>query len=62
MKRKHRNINVDGVEYGWTVGEDRYDYMEKWFSIYKDGKFVKSIISKESAITPKMVAEAIKQL
>lgn len=62
MKKKHRNITVDGVEYGWTVGEDRYDYMENHFSIYKDRKFVKSIISKESTITPKIVAETIKQL
>ena len=63
MKKKHRNLIVDGIEYGWVVGEDRWDYMEKWFTIYKNKKKIKCITIKDkNDITPKMVADAIKEL
>jgi hypothetical protein len=61
MKKKHRTITIDGEQYGWVVGEDRWDYMEKWFTIYKNKKPLKCITIKDKdSITPKMVEEAIR--
>ena len=60
MKKKHRNIIVDGFEYGWVVGEDRFDYMEKWFTVYKNKKPLKCFKVDCNEIKPKMVEDAIK--
>jgi len=56
MKKKHRDIVVDGVQYGWTT-ESYYR-----LNIWKDKKVIAKYIIGEhhEAITPKLVAALIK--
>lgn len=56
MKKKHRDIVVDGVLYGWTT-ESYYRV-----NIWKDKKVIAKYIIGEhhEAITPKLVAELIR--
>lgn len=57
MKKKHRDIVVDGVTYGWIAIND----YNKWLKIFKTkNDFVKFDIPDYLDITPKMVAELIK--
>lgn len=56
MKKKHRDITVDGVQYGWTV-----DYRTR-LKIWKDKKVIaEHNISELHDITPSIVAALIKE-
>lgn len=56
MKKKHRDITVDGVKYGWIGGCG-------WLTIYKDKKPIWSNIKMfaESRITPSFVRGIIEK-
>ena len=57
MKKKHRDIVVDGQKYGWIA---RNDY-NKWVKIFKTkNEFVKYHLPDYLDITPKIVAGLIK--
>jgi hypothetical protein len=56
MKKKHRDIVVDGVKYAWYV--DRCCN----FTIWKDCKKIYSIGLDEITITPQIVADKIKEI
>jgi hypothetical protein len=59
MKKKHRDIVVDGVKYAWYV--DRCCN----FTIWKDRKKIYSIgldVYEKMTITPKIVADKIKEI
>ena len=60
MKKKHRDITVYGEKYGWTVrGGEGY---AKTLCIWKDKKIIKEIrIASHYSITPKLVADCIKE-
>jgi hypothetical protein len=53
MKKKHRDITVDGVKYGWTV---TYDTL----SIWKDKKIILTEDVTHCTVTPGVVADIIK--
>jgi hypothetical protein len=53
MKKKIRNITVDGVEYTWLAKREYYE-------IFKDRK-PWIIVNDDGMITPKMISEKIKQ-
>ena len=57
MKKKHRDIIVDGVKYGWIAQND-YNKTLKIFKTKND--FVKFEIPDYLDITPNMVAALIK--
>jgi len=56
MKKKHRDIVVDGVQYGWTV--ESYYRLKIW----KNKKVIAEycIAEHHDAVTPKFVAALIK--
>jgi hypothetical protein len=54
MKKKHRDITVDGVVYGWIIGTD-------WVKIYLNKKVLfQSDIDEFDIITPANIAKLIK--
>jgi len=59
MKKKHRDITVDGVKYAWTIygGGKEHDV-----TIWKDKKelFTKTDI-RVGSVTPKLISELIKE-
>jgi len=60
MKKKHRDITVDGVEYAWTVSSGLYG---KVVSIWLNKKVIhKFETCRKYSITPKDVQEAITEL
>jgi hypothetical protein len=61
MKKKHRKITVDDVEYGWVLNKQDDENGEWGLSIYNNNKFWKSLWTKEHPITPKFVAEMIEK-
>jgi hypothetical protein len=54
MKKKHRDIVVDGITYGWIGGWG-------WARIYKDKKLWFNYNNDDGWILPSMVADAIKE-
>lgn len=56
MKKKHRDITVNGVKYGWISGCG-------WLTIYKDKKVIWSNVKMitESSITPSFVRGIIEK-
>jgi len=55
MKKKHRDITVDGKQYGWTVNYGQH------LKIWEDKKIIAEYdIPNFHDITPKIVAELIK--
>jgi len=55
MKKKYRNITVNGEEYAWMV---------KWdtLTIWKDKKVVKRENVEHCVVTPQIVADCIKEM
>ncbi len=55
MKKKYRDITVDGVQYAWMI--------QRFFTlvIFKNKKVIKEMEVK-TAITPKFVEETIRNL
>ena len=57
MKKKHRDITVNDIQYAWTI---KSSGKEKFVTIWKDKKqWFKSTFRTDS-VTPKDVAELIK--
>jgi uroporphyrinogen-III decarboxylase len=54
MKKKYRDITVDGVKYAWMVSNG------DTLTIWKDKKVIGNIDVTHCTVTPKIVAEAIK--
>ena len=59
MKKKYRDIAVNGETYGWIVNYVDIEDRDLGFSIYKNKKYLFSSRSKESSITPSLVARCI---
>jgi hypothetical protein len=61
MKKKFREIVVDGITYGWTVKEDcGCDSNDKYIKIWLDKKVIyESTVNGDMEITPKMIREWI---
>jgi len=62
MKKKHRDITVDGVKYAWTIKNDCDGYGGNCVSIWKDKKVIHEDIISGIDITPKTIADMIKKL
>ena len=58
MKKKYRNIVVDDVQYGWTIYGDG---KEQDVQVWKDKKELFSTNFRVTSITPKDIADAIKE-
>jgi hypothetical protein len=55
MKKKYRDITVDGVKYAWMTSYDT-------LTIWKDKKVIKTEDVTHCTVTPKMVAEIIQKI
>jgi len=55
MKKKYRDITVDGVKYAWMTSYQT-------LTIWKDKKVIKTHDVTHCVVTPKMVAELIKEI
>lgn len=55
MKKKYRDITVDGVQYAWMTS---YSVLTIW----KDKKVVKTVDVTHITVTPAIVADAIKSM
>lgn len=63
MKKKYRNITVDGVVYAWKADYDKWaDFNVCSVRIWKDKKVIiyKDIPNEFSTITPKVISDIIK--
>lgn len=61
MKRKHRKIIVDNVEYAWTIGGYDEDHNTTFVNVWLNKKVIKSVGLKDtSSITPKIVEGIIR--
>ena len=58
MKKKHRDITVDGVKYAWTL---RKWSKEIYVKIWKDKKPLFTKTFRQPTVTPKDVEELIKE-
>ncbi len=56
MKKKFREITVDGVKYGWAIK------MHSSLIIWKDKKQIHSVNTEHIIVTPAFVADTIKSL
>lgn len=58
MKKKHRDITVDGVKYAWTIygGGKEHDV-----TIWKDKKELFTETFRLGSVTPKDIADLIKE-
>ena len=58
MKKKHRNITVEGNDYAWTTqGAGKYEKLKIW----ENKKVVfETLITRHHIITPKVVADIIR--
>lgn len=57
MKKKHRDITVDGVQYGWTL---KSEGKEKYVSIWENKKKLFTKMFRTESVTPKDVSDTIK--
>jgi len=57
MKKKHRDITVEGVKYAWTVNSDNHYYHN--VKIWLDKKVIYEVKVDDDVITPKMVKDII---
>jgi len=58
MKKKHRDITVEGVKYAWTIyGNGK----EKYVSIWKDKKVILTQTFRLQSVTPKDIEELIRE-
>ena len=57
MKKKHRDITVDNVQYGWTL---KSEGKEKYVTIWQDKKRLFTKMFRVESVTPKDVADTIK--
>jgi hypothetical protein len=55
MKKKFRDITVDDIKYGWIA---TYDTLTIWLN----KKIIRTINVEHCTVTPKLVAECIKEL
>ena len=55
MKKKYRDITVDGVKYTWMVSLET-------LTIWKDKKVIKTENVEHCIVTPSIVADLIKEL
>lgn len=60
MKKKHRDITVDGKQYGWRV--KRNSRVENEVTIWKDKKVIFNQVMRSDDIRPANIAEKIKEL
>jgi hypothetical protein len=60
MKKKHRNITVEGVQYAWSIGGNDYDIGSTKVNIWRDKKIIISASLFDEEITPKQIADIIK--
>ena len=58
MKKKHRDITVDGVQYAWTLNS--YG-KEKYVKIWKDKKVILNQTFRQESVTPKDIEELIRE-
>jgi len=59
MKKKHRDIIVNNVTYGYVV---RGDGKERHVAIYRDKKLLYGTTWRVSTVTPKDIADIITKL
>ena len=58
MEKKHRDIVVDGQQYGWTLyNNGKENYVEVW----KDKKTYFAKMFRQDSVTPADIADAIKE-
>ena len=57
MKKKHRDITVDGVQYAWTL---KSEGKEKFVTVWQNKKQLFTKMFRTESITPKDVADTIK--
>ncbi len=60
MKKKYREITVDGQVYAWRTHHGDYDYDGNFLTIWQNGQKTYAEFTKVHPITPKYVAEVIK--
>lgn len=58
MKKKHRDITVDGVQYAWTLTS--YG-KEKYVKVWKDKKVTINKTFRKESVTPKDIEELIRE-
>lgn len=59
MKKKHRDITVDGVKYAWTLNSyGKEKIVNVWYN--KKELFVKTF--RQPSVTPQDVADAIREM
>jgi len=64
MRKKHRDIIVDGVRYGWIVSSFDEDLMKNGYSIYLNNQVIISHDEKHDdpwPITPKIIESEIRK-
>ena len=57
MKKKHRDIVVNDITYGWTFNKSGKEY---YIRIWKDKKIIHSCTVRIPEITPALIADIIK--
>lgn len=63
MKKKYREITVDGTKYAWMMGRENCDGDGGVvFIIWKDKKIIHEELTHNVSMTPGKVAEIIKGL
>ena len=60
MKKKYREITVDGQVYAWRAHRGDYDYNDTYLTIWVDRQKIYAEFTKVHPITPKYVADVIK--
>jgi len=58
MKKRHRDITVDGVKYGWTLNSHG---KERYIKVWKDKKPILTKTFRQQSVTPKDVEELIRE-
>jgi len=58
MKKKYRNIKVNGQSYGWTVNNHG---KEQTVSVWQDKQVIFATTVRTSGVTPSLVADLIRE-
>jgi hypothetical protein len=58
MEKKHRDIVVDGQQYGWIVN---FQGREQYVTVYKDKKKLFTKMTRLPEITPSLISEFIQE-
>lgn len=61
MKKKHREITVNGISYAWSVRAVDHEDGSSLVILWKDKKEIGKVSLKEEDITPSQIEKIIKE-